>query len=295
MKTCRLFARWLGVGLFVAVLAAPVSAQVRMFSGYDANTFAANDDGSTGPVNIGFTLNFLGTTYQQLWVNNNGNVTFVGPFGVFNPSSPLSSATLPMIAPFLSDVDTHPYTGSSLVTYGAGSIGGYNALAVNWVNVGPFGLTDGPKNSFQLLIVDRSDTGANNFDFEFNYSSILWESGTSTGGNGLGLGGMSAAAGYADGAGSGYLLAGSTVNGAFTDFTVSGGALTGTLNPTGLANNQAGTPFDGQSEEGRFAFSVRNGVVTPPTASVPDGTSSLVLAVLGLAGLVALGRFRRVA
>ncbi|MCX7083705.1 MAG: hypothetical protein NT008_10190 [Methylococcales bacterium] len=34
----------------------------------------ANDDGSTGLVNIGFNLNFYGASYSQLYVNNNGNV-----------------------------------------------------------------------------------------------------------------------------------------------------------------------------------------------------------------------------
>jgi len=44
--------------------------------GFNANTLPPNDDGSTGLVSLGFSFNFFGTTYTQLYVNNNGNVTF---------------------------------------------------------------------------------------------------------------------------------------------------------------------------------------------------------------------------
>lgn len=48
-------------------------------AGFGANTLAPNDDGSTGAVNIGFTVNLFGASYSQLFVNNNGNVTFSAP------------------------------------------------------------------------------------------------------------------------------------------------------------------------------------------------------------------------
>jgi len=41
-------------------------------SGFDASTLAANDDGSTSLVNLPFTINFYGTDYSSLYVNNNG-------------------------------------------------------------------------------------------------------------------------------------------------------------------------------------------------------------------------------
>jgi hypothetical protein len=31
--------------------------------------------------------------------------------------------------------------------------------------------------TFELLLVDRSDTGAGNFDVEFNYDTVQWETG----------------------------------------------------------------------------------------------------------------------
>ena len=43
------------------------------------NSLAANDDGSTASVGIGFEVNYFGQRYSDLYVNNNGNVTFDAP------------------------------------------------------------------------------------------------------------------------------------------------------------------------------------------------------------------------
>jgi hypothetical protein len=65
----------------------------------------ANDDGSTGAINIGFTLNFFGSDYTQLFVNNNGNVTFGTALGSFT-SSGMSGVSYVTLAPFFADVET---------------------------------------------------------------------------------------------------------------------------------------------------------------------------------------------
>ncbi|MCK7490428.1 MAG: hypothetical protein MZW92_00410 [Comamonadaceae bacterium] len=71
-------------------------------------------------------------------------------------------------------------------------------LASTWIDVGYFSTAADKLNSFQLILTDRSDTGAGNFDIEFNYDRILWETG-GAGGGVNGFGGTSAAAGYTDG------------------------------------------------------------------------------------------------
>ena len=45
-------------------------------SGFNSNTLSRNDDGSTSLVSIGFDINFDSFISNQLYVNNNGNVTF---------------------------------------------------------------------------------------------------------------------------------------------------------------------------------------------------------------------------
>ncbi len=84
------------------------------------------------------------------------------------------------MAPFWADIDTRN-TATSQVTYSstvAGSIpqfNGRNAFFVNWINVAAYNNQAAPLNSFQLVLVDRSDTGAGNFDFMFNYDQITWD------------------------------------------------------------------------------------------------------------------------
>ena len=64
-----------------------------------------NDDGSSPSEPIRFPINFFGTSYDHVYVNNNGNLTFTGPLGTYTPAD-LSSVNTKIIAPFWADVDT---------------------------------------------------------------------------------------------------------------------------------------------------------------------------------------------
>jgi Nidogen-like/PEP-CTERM motif len=228
------------------------------------NTLAANDDGSTGSVAIGFTTNFFGLNFNSLYVNNNGNVTFDNPLFTYTPFN-LTTTGAQIIAPFFGDVDTRP-SGSQQVTYGQTTVGGRNAFAVNWDNVGYFSYGTDRLNQFQLVMIDRSDTGAGNFDFEFNYDQVQWETGDASGGSG-GLGGSSARAGFSNGTGnpgSFFELAGSAVNGAFLD----GGPAS-----TRLIGNRLNSNVDG-----RYVFSARNGTIQ---TSVPEPSTVLGMLAIG--------------
>jgi alpha-tubulin suppressor-like RCC1 family protein len=165
-----------------------------------AVTLPANDDGSTGAVNLPFPVNFFGTTYSYLYVNNNGNVTFQAPLGTYTPFT-ITASTPPIIAAFFADVDTRG-GGSAPVTYsyGATTFGGHTAFCVNWLNVGYYSGHYDKLDSFQMLLVDRSDQGTGDFDIVFNYGQMQWETGDASGGSG-GFGGTPAAVGYSAGTG----------------------------------------------------------------------------------------------
>jgi hypothetical protein len=148
--------------------------------------------------------------------------------------------------------------GSSVVTYGVSTVGGRSAFGVNWDGVGYFSNGVDKLNQFQLVLIDRSDVSAGDFDVQFNYGNILWETGTASGGTN-GYGGTSAAAGYSNGA-TGEALAylqvpGSMVPGSFI----------------------LGGPYD--LTDSHIYFEVRNGAASEITP-IPEPTTSLPLLIL---------------
>ena len=204
-------------------------------------TLAANDDGSTGNVSLGFNVNFFGREFSSLFVNNNGNVTFDSALATFTPFN-LNTTNRVIIAPFFADVDTRG-TGSGITTYGNTTVNGRPAFVAHWPNVGYFSAQTDKLNNFQLVIVDRSDIAPGAFDVEFNYAQIQWETGSASGGTN-GLGGSSARVGLSNGTTESVELPGSGVPGTFLD-----------------SNTTTGLIFQGQQTPGRVTFQVRDGEV----------------------------------
>ena len=266
--------RRLVAGLLFAAAAAANAGAVHD-AGLFTNVLPANDDGSTGLVGLGFSALINGTTYAQTYVNNNGNITFNNPLGTFTPSAISSGGFGPIIAPFFADVDTRA-AGSSPVTYGTGTIGGRNVFGVDYINVGVFA-SQPIFNSFQMILTDRSDVGAGDFDIQFNYDSIVWEAGTASGAPSGGLGGTSALVGYWTSATSNATLPGSLVNGAL----INGG-------PNALISSSLNSNVLGQ-----YNFQVRGGSVVP---SVPEPETYALMAFgLALVGFAARKRSRQAA
>lgn len=217
--------------------------------GFDDFAFARNDDGATGAIATPFSLNFFGEVYEQLFVSNNGYITFNSGQGTFTPSGLGEGYNgQPIIAAFFADVDTRN-SASALMTYGPGDYAGRPAFGATWDGVGYFPSAADKLNNFQIVLTDRTDTGAGNFDIFFNYTRISWETGSASGGSN-GFGGVSAAVGYNAGTGNQpgtfFELPGSRVPGSFLD----GGPM------ALITTTNNGVP-------GQLQFQVRNGQVNP--------------------------------
>ncbi|MCC6387291.1 MAG: hypothetical protein IT302_07920 [Dehalococcoidia bacterium] len=139
------------------------------------NELGKYDDESSEAIALPATWNFFGTALTQVWVNNNGNVTFDGPLGTWVPFA-LNSTNRVIIAPFFTDIDTRQQ-GSRVVTYGSGTVDGRRAFAVNWLGVGAYNSSIESLDSFQLVLIDRGNISAGDFDIEFNYDKLQFDSG----------------------------------------------------------------------------------------------------------------------
>ncbi len=202
--------------------------------GCTQNLFTRNDDDSEGPFNLGFNVNWFGTTYSSLYVNNNGGVNLQQDWNDYS-NLQLTSIHQPIIAPLFTDLDTRN-AATTVVSYGIiANYNGHQAFCADWVNVGHYS-NGAPEYSAQLLLVDRSDTAPGNVDAIFNYNWIADGSEALT-------------VGYAAADGTSYEFPGSgTTN--LADGNSTFGLVNNTLNSGG--------------QLGRYTFPVRGG--TPPAA-----------------------------
>ena len=130
-----------------------------------------NDDGFAGAVNLGFNINLFGISYNSLFINNNGNVTFGAGLAAFNPVGP-TDTSVPIIAPYFGDVDTRPL--NSGVMHVRTDIA--NQIIVTWDNVGYYSEHEDLLNSFQLVLRGTDYvTPVGEGSIGFYYGNMAWE------------------------------------------------------------------------------------------------------------------------
>ena len=155
-----------------------------------------NDDGFSGPINLGFTLPFFGTNYTQFWANNNGNISFNGGIAAYTPQGP-TGANEPIISPWFGDVDTRD--SASGVLHIRTDIP--NEVILTWDKVGYFDAHGDKLDSFQLVVRGPNyDVPNGEGRIGFFYKDMQWEAADLT---------TTAAVGFGDGQGNGEVLQGS--------------------------------------------------------------------------------------
>ena len=152
--------------------------------GFGEFSLSRNDDGSSAPIDIrpifgAAGLNFFGTNYTTLFVNNNGNITFGGSLSSYTPSPIGVGLGIPIIAPYWMDIDTRNTAGLPLVSPGGTSQGTNlvyydlditgHIFTATWDDVGYYSNHNTPSNAFQVQLIDQ---GGGNFDIIFIYENI---------------------------------------------------------------------------------------------------------------------------
>lgn len=221
-----------------------------------------NDDGSGQVFLDGWSFDFYGTAWNDIYVNNNGNVSFGAPFSAFS-SSGFPVAGFPMIAPFWGDVDTRGDDGTDgavwIKEWSTNAGDSVNRLVIVWDNVGYYNSSTDLLNTFQLILTDGNDPaiGMGN-NVCFCYDDMQWTTGSASGGSG-GFGGTPATVGANQGNGVDFFQVGR--------FDQAGGAYDG---PGG--NNDGIDYLDGQ----QICFSVGSGSTNVPPVFVNTTASHVV-------------------
>jgi hypothetical protein len=141
----------------------------------DANTATA--------VDLGFSINFGGTSFSTLFINENGYVSFGTPI-TFDPTiTNLSQLNGNVVAPYYADLTSVASTGE-LSSFSDGTVSSSTgevdfeapfaspatpAFRVTWFNVGVPNYAN-LTGTIQAVFYDTDGAGAGgNFDLEFNY------------------------------------------------------------------------------------------------------------------------------
>ena len=135
-----------------------------------------NDDGSFGPIALPFDFHLYGTVYNKVWINTNGNLTFLGAYSRFSSSG--FPSQVPMVAPFWADVDTRN-PASGMIYYKLSATN----LIVTWDNVGYYNTMSDKRSTFQAIIGSDTDIllgpGQN---VSLRYDDMQWTTGSASGG-----------------------------------------------------------------------------------------------------------------
>jgi hypothetical protein len=168
-----------------------------------------NDDGSTALITLPFNFCFYGDTVTEVYINNNGNISFNTAFSTYTATG-FPDPQFSMVAPFWGDVDTRD-TASGLVYYKMYS----NYLVVQWDSVGYFDQHVDLRNTFQLIISNGSASVLpENKNVGFCYKKMEWTTGDASQGIN-GFGGVPATVGTNYGDGINYLQIGRYIDSTF--------------------------------------------------------------------------------
>lgn len=199
--------------LFLLALPLTAHAQATLVTGlggtagFGTNVLAAGDDNSSAAISLtpydSLGLCFFGTARSNMFVNNNGNITFGALTGSYTPIA-FPASTNPMMAIWWSDLDTRAAVaspaGSNRVYYDIRQVGGLGQIVITWYRVGYYSNHADKLDTFQIVIRETAiATGSTpatsaNYTVEYRFGQLQWTTGDP--GGTAGLGGIPAQVGF---------------------------------------------------------------------------------------------------
>ena len=145
------------------------SATFRTINSPRTYNLSSTDDGSSPSLSLGFTLDWFGTQYTNIYVNSNGGMVLDDGKGDFTEhiNFDLRTASRPYILPLYTDLNP---AANGTVEFGTGTISDgstKNVFWAEWVGVAEYG-NNSARQEFQALIIEESD-GAT---VEFRYVDL---------------------------------------------------------------------------------------------------------------------------
>ena len=204
-----------------------------------------------------------------MYVNENGDITFSGPLSTYTPSG-IGTVGTDIIAPFFGDADS--VNGGATTLYGATTLDGYDAFVAEWPGVDCYtsdGTASDVENGFEVVLINRPDLGAGDFQIEYNYNQVQWDAGEASNGTTSSPNCQStvdadaAVVGFSNTSGSeSYELPGSQSDGAFIDSNSSTGLIYNDVN----SDTSVSVPASDSPVQGRYIWEVANGSLGTPTS-----------------------------
>ncbi|TMS22715.1 Alpha-tectorin [Larimichthys crocea] len=132
--------------LLLGMISVVTSQVVRPLYPVSGTTSSRSDDGSSPRINLQRPFFYFGQTYNQIYVNHNGHLTFNNPDGTHRPQRFPIHGTKDFIAPFWTDLDNrqtgqvyyNQYTSGSVLQQATQDINAYFPslnFNANWVFV----------------------------------------------------------------------------------------------------------------------------------------------------------------
>lgn len=141
--------------------------------------YVNGDDGSyiSNPIMLPFSFSFFGQTFNSVYLNINGNITFDNPYDEYNTTS-FKTFNRKMIAPFWADIDlVLPNESSSPKGKIHFKVNPTNFIVI-WEDVGYYENKSDKLNTFQLVITNGNDPLIpNGGNVAFYYDKMSWTSG----------------------------------------------------------------------------------------------------------------------